>query len=411
MRKRIVAVAIVVIALCSSYLTGFSLGKEKDAFYKELDIFAEALAVIDKKGAETKDPHQLMYGAMAGLLGSVDSYSEFLTPEDYKDLLTETAGHFGGLGLDITTRGGLLTVIAPLEDTPASRAGIKPGDIIVKIEGKLTKGIGASEAVAQLRGEPGTKITISVLRDKTKKVEDITLTRAIIKIKDITRSVILEDGIGYAKIAEFREATAKDLALALAALKQAGLKGLVLDVRNNPGGLLDSAVEVTSLFLEDGKTVVSTQSRSEKEFVYKATSGHDKYLNIPMVILINKGSASGSEIVAAALREHARAILVGETTFGKGSVQSVVPLSDGSALRLTTATYYTPKGTSIHEKGVNPDIVVSEEDNKNGKRAQDVVVDTVEGKKDTFDYKKDVQIVRALDLIRGLLVLSSADKR
>ncbi|MDD5585307.1 MAG: S41 family peptidase, partial [Candidatus Omnitrophica bacterium] len=281
--------------------------------------------------------------------------------------------------------------------------------IIVKVDGKVTKGTTLNEVVKKMRGTPGTTVVLTILREKNRKVEDITMTRAIIKIQDITRSLILENGIGYVRIAEFRAETSKDLATALLALKTNGLKGLIVDVRNNPGGLLDSAVEVASLFLTEGKTVVSTQSRSEKEEVYKAAAEKNKYLDIPIVVLINKGSASGSEIVAAALREHNRAVLIGETTFGKGSVQSVIPLSDGSALRLTTARYYTPKGISIHEKGIVPDIVVSEEENKNNNnnKKEEAVFETVENKEGDFNYKKDIQIVRAIDLLKGLLVLGT----
>lgn len=409
MRKRILISAVVLTIMLSSYWMGYSLGKEKDAFYKELDIFAESLAVIDKKYTEEKKPQDLIYGAMSGLLASLDSYSEFLAPDDYKDLLIETEGHFGGVGLEITLKDGMLTVVSPLEDTPAARAGIKPGDIIVKVDGKVTKGTTLNEVVKKMRGTPGTTVVLTILREKNRKVEDITMTRAIIKIQDITRSLILENGIGYVRIAEFRAETSKDLATALLALKTNGLKGLIIDVRNNPGGLLDSAVEVASLFLTEGKTVVSTQSRGEKDEVYKAVAEKDKYLDIPIVVLINKGSASGSEIVAAALREHSRAVLIGETTFGKGSVQSVIPLSDGSALRLTTARYYTPKGTSIHEKGIVPDIVVSEEENKNNNnnKKEEAVFETGENKEGDFNYKKDIQIVRAIDLLKGLLVLGT----
>ncbi|MDD5194897.1 MAG: S41 family peptidase [Candidatus Omnitrophica bacterium] len=410
MKKRLIAAVVILAISLSCYWMGFSLGKEKEEVYKELDIFAEALAVIDKKYTEEKKPQELIYGALTGLLASLDSYSEFLTPEEYKDLLIETEGRFGGVGLEITLKDGLLTVVSPLEDTPASHAGIKPGDVVVKIDGQLTKNITLHEAVKKMRGAPGTSVTLTILREKNKKVEDITLIRGIIKIKDITRAQLLEEGIGYIKIAEFREKTSKDLAAALLTLKQAGLRGLILDVRNNPGGLLDSAVEVASLFLDEGKVIVSTRSRGEKEEIYRGAKDAQKYLDIPIAVLISKGSASGSEIVAAALREHSRAILIGETTFGKGSVQSVIPLSDNSALRLTTARYYTPKGNSIHEKGVAPDVAVSEEENNNNQKKDAAVFEKLENKEDKFDYKKDNTITKALDLLKGVLVFSSVDQ-
>jgi carboxyl-terminal processing protease len=376
---------------------------EKEEVYKELDLFAEGLAIVEDKFVEKKSFRDLIYGAMEGLLSSLDTYSDFLTPDEYKELLVETEGKFGGLGIEITIKDGLLTVVSPIEDTPAWKAGLKAGDIIVKIDGELTKGITLNQAVKKLRGKPGTKVTLTVLRDKDKRIEDITITRGIIRIKDIKRSLILEDGIGYVRIAEFRENTAQDLKKTLKNLEKKGLKGLILDVRNNPGGLLSSAIEVANLFLENGKVIVSTKSRTEEEKIYKSFPALGKYLDIPLVVLINKGSASGSEILASSLRENNRAILLGEPTFGKASVQTIVPLSDGSALRITTARYYTPLERSIQEKGVEPDIFVEEKEVK----VKEDVFEKLEKKEKLFNYKKDYQIVRALDLIKGLLVVSS----
>ncbi|MCP4653034.1 MAG: S41 family peptidase [Candidatus Omnitrophica bacterium] len=416
MKKKITAIVIIlVLTSFSSYWVGYSLGNEREEFYKELDLFAEGLSVIEKKHVEDKTAQDLIYGAMEGLLSSLDSYSQFLTPEDYKDLLVETEGQFGGLGIEITIKERFLTIVTPIEDTPAWRAGLEAGDIIVKIDGELTKGITLNEAVKKLRGEPETNVDLVLLKDKTKSLEEVTVTRGIIKIKDIKRAMILEDGIGYLRIAEFRETTTNDLDKALRKLKAEGLKGLIIDVRNNPGGLLYSAIEVTSRFLENGKTVVSTKTREQKEKVYKTSPIKEKYLDIPIVILINKGSASGSEILAAALRENKRGILLGETTFGKGSVQTILPLSDGSALRLTTSKYYTPNGTSIHEKGIDPDVEVELkiiEEKEIEKKEKDVFEkvenqESGEEPKKEFDYKKDYQITRAVDLIKGLVVLGS----
>ncbi|MCM8823102.1 MAG: S41 family peptidase [Candidatus Omnitrophica bacterium] len=380
----------------------FSQSKVSEEMYKELELFGEALATVQNKYVEEKKPEDLIYGALSGLLMSLDSYSQFLTPDAYKELLVDTEGRFGGLGIEITIKDGLLTIVSPLEDTPAWKAGLKSGDIIVKIEGELTKGITLESAVKKLRGKPGTTVTITVLREKDKKLEDITLTRDVIKIKDIKRATILEDGVGYISFSEFRESTAKELDKALKELKDKGMKALILDVRYNPGGLLHSAIEIASRFLPDNSLIVYTKSREGNEIKYTTLPLATKYLDIPLVVLINKGSASASEILASALRENKRAVLLGETSFGKGSVQTVVPLSDGSALRITTAKYYTPLGNSIHEVGIEPDIIVSKETNEEVK--EDVFEKLKEDKK-SFDYKKDYQIVRALDLIRGLMVL------
>ncbi|MCM8819913.1 MAG: S41 family peptidase [Candidatus Omnitrophica bacterium] len=403
MRKKIIIILLISFIIFSFYRFSFSLGKEKE-MYKQLDIFAEALAIVDKKYVEEKTPKDLIYGALSGLLSSLDSYSEFLTPQDYESLKIETEGQFGGIGVEITVKEGLLTVISPMEDTPAWKAGIKSGDIIVKIDGEITKGISLNNAVKKLRGQPGSKVNLTILREKDKKLQEISIIRDIIKITDIKRSLILEDNIGYIKIAQFRENTAKDLIVALEKLKQSGLKGIILDLRNNPGGLLDRAVEISDIFLDEGKTIVSIKSKDKKELIYKAKSGSNKYLDIPIVVLINKGSASGSEILAAALRDNNRAILIGEQTFGKASVQTVIPLSDGSALRLTTAKYYTPKGLSLQEKGIKPDIVVFEEAIK--ETEEEVVFEEIE-KKEEFNYRKDNQILRALDLLKGIIVLAN----
>ncbi|MBU1121106.1 MAG: S41 family peptidase [Candidatus Omnitrophota bacterium] len=403
MKSKLSTVIVIFGIVFSCWHVGICLGQDRDSFYKELDIFAEGLALIEKKYVEDKPAKDLIYGAMEGLLASLDSYSQFLDPDDYKELIVETEGQFGGLGIEITMKDGLLTIVSPIEDTPAWLAGATAGDIIVKIDGELTKGITLSEAVKKLRGEPGSTVVLTVVREKTRTLEDITIIRGIIQIKDIKHAVILDANIGYLRIAEFRENTARDMDAALLNLKKEGLAGLIIDVRNNPGGLLYSAIEIASRFVPDGKIIVSTKSRSEKEIVYTSVLAKEKYLDIPLVVLINKGSASGSEILAAALRENDRAILLGETTFGKGSVQTVIPLSDGAALRLTTSKYYTPNGESIHEKGINADIVVVPQDQS--KESKEDVFKALKEQKENFDYKKDYQIVRAADLLKGILVL------
>ena len=406
-RKQITVVLVFLVLVLFSYSIGYSLGREKEAIYKELDIFAEGLALIEKKYVEDTAPEDLIYGAMRGMLISLDSYSQFLSPDEYKELLVDTEGEFGGIGIEITIKDGLLTIVSPIEGTPGWEGGLLPGDVIVKIDGELTKDINLQEAVKKLRGQPGTKVDLTVWREKTRATVEIPIVRGIIHIQDIKRALILEDNIAYIRIAEFRESTAIDLDKALRDLQKEGMKGIILDVRSNPGGLLYSAIEVASRFLPGGDVIVSTKSKTEDEKIFKALPSSVRITEIPMVVLIDQGSASGSEIVAAALRENKRAVLLGETTFGKGSVQTIIPLSDGSALRITTSKYYTPNGVSIHEKGIEPDISVPREIVE---EVKEDVFENLEGKKKEFEYKEDSQILRALDLIRGLLVVKNKKK-
>jgi carboxyl-terminal processing protease len=375
----------------------------KDEIYKKLDLFGEALATIQHKYVEDQTAEDLIYGAISGLLLNLDPYSQFLKPDDYKDLLVETEGEFGGLGIEITIQNGLLTIVSPMEGTPAWDAGIKAGDIIVKIDGEVTKNITLHNAVKKLRGKPGTDVTLTILREDEQTIKEVTVTRDIIKIKDIKRAQILDDSVAYIRLSEFRESTAADFDKALAKLNKKGFKGIILDLRNNPGGLLASAIDIASRFLKADKLIVYTKSRQGRRVEYTASSRDKKYLDIPMVVIINEGSASGSEIVAAALRDHNRAILLGTKSFGKGSVQSVIPLSDGSAVRLTTAKYYTPKEHSIHDKGITPDITVEE---KEIEETKEDIFEKIKQKRKDFNYRQDYLIVRALDLLRGLLVLS-----
>jgi len=403
MKKKLVVFLIISLFSFSCYLVGFTLGKERDQAYQEMELLADVFSVIEQKYVEEKPIKDVVYGAISGIMSALDSYSQFLEPDNYKELLVETEGKFGGIGIEITIRDGLLTIVSPIEDTPGWEAGLKAGDIIVKIEDEVTKGITLNEAVKKLRGDPDTKVTITVLKERDKKLEDVTITRGIIKIKDIKRATIIDSDIGYVRLSEFRETTARDLDKALAKLNKKGMKALILDLRNNPGGFLDSAIDVASRFLDKGKVVVSTKSRDRDAVGYQAGGAGKKFLDIPMVVLINGGSASGSEIVAAALRENSRAITLGEKSFGKGSVQTIIPLSDGSALRMTTSKYFTPLGNDIHEEGIDPDIIVVEEQ----VAEEDIFEKIQEEKKKDFDYKTDYQIVRAVDLIKGLLVISS----
>ncbi|HEC69598.1 MAG TPA: S41 family peptidase [Candidatus Omnitrophica bacterium] len=383
--------------------------EEKEETYKELELFADTLASVQTKFVEKKSAQELIYGALEGLLSSLDSYSQFLRPEDYQELLVETEGQFGGLGIEITLKDGLLTIVSPIEGTPAWRKGLKPGDRIVKINGELTRGITLTEAVKKLRGKPDSEVTITILREKERRVFDVTIKREIIKIPDIRKKVILEGNVGYLKISEFRENTPLELEKAIQKLEKKGARAYIIDLRNNPGGLLESAVRVASLFLEPNKLVVYTLDRDNNKVEYKSYPSGVHISDKPLVVLVNEGSASGSEIVAGALRDYKRAIILGTETFGKASVQSVIPLFDGSALRLTTAKYYTPKGELIESKGISPDIYVEEKEIEEKTSKEEKIFEEIEGKKEKeLDfYKEDYQIIRALDLIKGLLILSS----
>jgi carboxyl-terminal processing protease len=298
------------------------------------------------------------------MLKDLDPHSSFLTPEEYGEMKVDTKGVFGGLGIEIAIKDSVLTVIAPIDDTPAQKAGLLAGDKIVKIGDKFTKDMTINEAVSQMRGAVGTNVTIHIFRDSFESPKPYTITRATIKVKSV-KFKELGDGFGYVKLVQFQETTSADLEKALKQLKpkDGELKGLVLDLRNNPGGLLQEAVNVSKFFLSSG-TVVYTKGRAaNQDYIFKA-DGAKTEPNYPIIVIVNGGSASASEIVAGALQDHKRAVILGTTTFGKGSVQTIVPLADGSAVRLTTSKYYTPSGRSIQAKGIEPDIVVSGDPSK-----------------------------------------------
>jgi carboxyl-terminal processing protease len=323
--------------------------------YEDLKTFTEVLSMVKKYYVEEVKTKDLIYGATKGMLSSLDPHSSFMTPEMYKEMQVETKGEFGGLGIQIGMKDGILTVIAPIEDTPAYRAGIKAGDKIVKIGSESTKDMNLQDAVSKMRGAPNTSITISVLREGWAEPREFTVVREIIKIKSV-KSKVIEGDIGYIKLSQFQEQTGDDLSAALKKLDEEKIRSLILDLRNNPGGLLTSSVEVASRFLPKGDLVVYTKTRSGDKAEFRTEGG--TVFTLPMVVLVNQGSASASEIVAGALKDWNRAVILGTQTFGKGSVQTVIPLSDNSALRLTTARYYTPKGISIQNTGITPDIVV-----------------------------------------------------
>jgi carboxyl-terminal processing protease len=327
-----------------------------------LKVFAQALALIEEQYPEPKTTKDLVYGAIHGAVGTLDAHSSFMTPEEFRELQIETKGKFSGIGIEITMKDRILTVVSPIEGTPAYQAGLKAGDQIVKINGALTKNITLMEAVKMIRGPKGSKVTLTINREGFQQPKDFAITREIIPIRSV-KARILDDGIGYVRVTNFQDQTDHDLQAYLKKMKQrlVPFKGLILDLRNDPGGLLEQAVRVSDEFLNSG-LIVYTEGRSRQQNMrfYARGGPEGKLGTVPMVVLINEGSASASEIVAGALKDQKRALIMGTKSFGKGSVQTIIPLDDGSALRLTTALYFTPSGVTINEKGIKPDVVVED---------------------------------------------------
>lgn len=428
-KRKIISILILIFVVAS---TGILIGRwsvnsagAEGEGYEELKVFTEVLSIVRKNYVEDVKPKDLIYGAIKGMLSSLDPHSAFMTPDMYKEMQVETKGEFGGIGIQIGIKEGMLTVIAPIEDTPAYKAGIKAGDKIIKINNEFTKDMSLHDAVSKMRGVPKTPVTITILREGWKETKDFTIIRDIIKIKSV-RSKLLEDGIGYIKINQFQEQTAADLSNAMEQLMKEKINSLILDLRNNPGGLLNSAVDVTSQLLPPGKLVVYTKDRKGERTEYYTKAGGANS-TLPMVVLVNQGSASASEIVAGALKDWNRSVILGTQTFGKGSVQSVVPLSDGSGIRLTTARYYTPKGTSIQTTGIMPDIVVKPE-TKDRDRAHPVIREKdlerhleneqIEEKPKEpeemvpieVEEKEDIQLQRAIDLLKTWKIFKELPK-
>ncbi len=428
MRKSFVLPLIICLFLSGIFIGRYAMGEAKsdnNSMYEKLKIFSDAVAIIQNNYVEDVSSEKLVYGAIKGMLQTLDPHSSFMTPEMFKEMEVETKGSFGGLGIEIGIRDGILTIISPIEDTPADRAGLKAGDRIVKIESESTMDMTIMDAVRRLRGEAGTDVNIWITREGISAPKKYTITRDIIKIKS-TRWKELDKGYGYIKINQFQGETDKELKKAMKKLmkKEKGLKGLVLDLRNNPGGLLDQAVKVSDLFLDSGLIVYTDGRREDQKFKYSAKK-EGTYGEFPMIVLVNGGSASASEIVAGALQDHNRAVLLGSQTFGKGSVQTIVRLDDGSGVRLTTARYFTPLGRSIQAKGIIPDIVVKIGDNplkehlvplrekdlkghlrrpgkdkpSSGKGKKPVIEETIDS--GSVKKGKDYQLERALELLKG----------
>lgn len=357
--------------------TGRIWADDDEATYKGLSNFTRVLDLIERNYVDNVDAQKLTTSAIEGMMKTLDPYSAYLSPERYRELEIGTSGEFGGVGMEVTVENNVLTVITPIEGTPAAKAGIKPGDQIIAIDGKPTQGMIADEAVKILRGPKGSPVKITVKSKDNEASRDVTLIREIIHVKSVEPK-LLDNGIGYVKLSQFQEKTSDELTKAIEKLESKNkglLKGLILDLRNNPGGLLTEAVEVADQFVNEG-LIVSVRGRAEDQSTEYYATKKANFHNYPLIVLVNKGSASASEVVAEALQDDKRAVILGTKTFGKGSVQTIIRLDDGSGLKLTTAKFYAPSGRSISQVGVTPDVVV--ENSKTG----------------------DAQLERAVELIR-----------
>ena len=435
-RRRTTVVLLLVLAAALGLLARVhwvSRGSAAEAkeVYEQLRVFSEALDLVKENYVRAVEDNKLIEGAISGMLKTLDPHSSYLDPDAYKELQVETKGSFGGIGVEITIRDGMLTIVSPLEGTPAYELGLQAGDHILRVDGQPTKDMSLMEAVQKMRGPRGTKVVLTIMREGFDKPRDFEITRAIIPIKSV-RTKTLEPGYGYVRVSQFQSTTADDLGQALTKLEEQNqpMRGLVLDLRNNPGGLLDQAVKVSDEFLDEGLIVYTggrVKSQDMRFGAHKNARPH-AYL---IIALVNEGTASAAEIVAGALQDHKRAVVLGVKTFGKGSVQTVMPLRNGAALRLTTALYYTPNGRSIQAKGIDPDIVVErqqvpqkpagergkgkavrEEDLKNhveeeGAAAPEGKTDSGDEVKAKDELAKDNQLARALELLKSWELLSN----
>ncbi|MGD2020968.1 MAG: S41 family peptidase [Thiohalocapsa sp.] len=392
----------------------------------DLRTFAEVFGRIKSDYVEDVDDRELLASAIRGMLGGLDPHSSYLDPDEYRDLRVGTTGEFGGLGIEVGIEDGFVKVIAPIDDTPAQRAGMQAGDLIVRIDGKPVKGLSLSEAVTLMRGKPGSKIELTVVREGESSPIQVDIVRDIIKVASV-KSRTLEPGYGYLRVSNFQARTTEDLLEAVAELKADnadGLKGVVLDLRNNPGGVLNAAVGVSDAFLDEGLIVYTMGRDEDAKLEFKA--GPDDVLDgAPLAVLVNGGSASASEIVAGALQDQGRAVIMGEKTFGKGSVQTIVPIDDRTALKLTTARYYTPSGRSIQALGIEPDIglvrgkiAVEEEPDVAPLKEADLMrhlddpengeADAADENEDTALIAEDYQLAEALNVLKGLNLFRGA---
>lgn len=374
----------------------------KSSRYENLDSFTEVMYLIEKNYVEPVENKTLVDGAIKGMLQGLDPHSTYFTEKEYKDFQVETKGEFGGLGITIGMRDNILTVIAPIEDTPAFRAGLKSGDKIIKIEDNATTGLSLEDAVNKLRGKPGTNITVTIHRDSIPKPFDVTLTRAIIKVKAVKADMIGKD-VAYIRVTQFKEDVSGEIKTAIEQLRKNKYKGIIVDLRNNPGGLLSEAINVSSIFLPSGKEVVYTKDRTGKDQHFKSSTFTLREEKTPLVLLVNEGSASASEILAGAIQDYKRGVLVGKKTYGKASVQSIIPLRDGSAVKLTTAKYYTPKGRMIHDKGIEPDFSVEDVSDNVTLTQEEIDKLAADISKPVIDLQRDEQLKSAVEKLREMI--------
>jgi len=396
---KIFGVALITFAL--GFIVGFaSQGKQSEDEYKYLRMFTDVLRIIKENYVEPVNTKDLIYGALNGMTKSLDPFSSFFTPKQYESFRQETEGEFGGVGIEIGMEKGRPVVISPIEGTPAFKAGIKPGDVILEIDGEDTSNMSLIDVVQRIRGKVGTKVQLTIYRKGMEKPMKIELERALIKIESV-RWTTLGD-VGYIKLSQFNENVSVQVEKALKELTSQRVKGIILDLRNDPGGLLSEAVNVASLFLPEGKLVVYTRGRNGETQKYFARRKPMVPDDLPVIVLINKGFASASEIVAGALQDYKRAIIVGEKSFGKASVQNIIPLEDGSALKLTVAYYYTPLGRLIHHKGIVPDIQVAMDEKQEEALQEAIRQKKLEGKNGLILLpEKDPQLSKAIELIRS----------
>jgi len=392
---------VTLITFALGFIVGFaSQGKQLEDEYKYLRMFTDVLRIIKQNYVEPVSTKDLIYGALNGMTKSLDPFSSFFTPKQYESFRQETEGEFGGVGIEIGMEKGRPVVISPIEGTPAFKAGIKPGDVILEIDGEDTSNMSLMDVVQRIRGKVGTKVQLTIYRKGMEKPMKIELERALIKIESV-RWTTLGD-VGYIKLSQFNENVSVQVERALKELTSQRVKGIILDLRNDPGGLLSEAVNVADLFLPEGKLVVYTRSRNgetQKYFTRRKPVVPDDLL---VIVLINKGSASASEIVAGALQDYKRAIILGEKSFGKASVQNIIPLEDGSALKLTVAYYYTPLGRLIHKKGIVPDVQVAMDEKQEEALQEAIRQKKLEGKGGLILLpEKDPQLSKAIELIRS----------